>query len=282
MRYLGDRRGAALLPARPRLIPAKREAAPATPMRINTKSDGHVHTRLCHHASGEMEEYVEAAIGKGLEELVFLEHLECGIRYPEATWLSAEDFALYHREGQRLQQVYADRLRIGLGVEVGYNPRQVGEILAFLRQYSWDRVGISFHYYEIKGRHYNVVSRRKANLEPLGRVGVERVISDYFATLLEAIETLPGTVLCHLDAVLRHHPEVHFTAAHQRQISEIFQAMRRKGMALEVNTSGFAHRGEQYPVRSLIDEAVGLGIPLAAGSDAHRPSEVGRFFERLR
>jgi len=250
-------------------------------MLINPKSDGHVHTRLCHHATGEMEEYVVAAIGKGLEELVFLEHLEYGIRYPEATWLSAEDFAAYHREGQRLQQVYGDRLRIGLGVEVGYNPKQAPEILGFLQRHPWARIGISFHYYEINGRHYNVVSRRKANLEPLSRHGVERVISDYFATLLEAVFTLPGTVLCHLDAVLRHHPEVHFTAAHQRQISEIFQAMRHKGMALEVNTSGFSHRGEQYPARAILEEAVGLGLPLVAGSDAHRPSEVGRHFERL-
>ena len=251
-------------------------------MLINPKSDGHVHTRFCHHASGEMEEYVVAAIGKGLEELIFLEHLECGIRYPDDTWLSEEDFTAYHREGQRLQQVYRDRLRIGIGVEVGYNPKQVPEILAFLQRYTWDRVGISFHYYEIDDHHYNVVSRRKGNLEPLGCHGVERVISDYFATLLEAVELLPGTVLCHLDAVLRHHPEVHFTGAHQRQIGDIFQGMLGKGMALEVNTSGFSHRGEQYPVRSLIDEAVALGVPLVAGSDAHRPSEVGRFFDRLK
>ncbi|HIJ91430.1 MAG: histidinol-phosphatase [Desulfobulbaceae bacterium] len=250
-------------------------------MLINTKSDGHVHTLLCHHATGEMEEYVLAAISKGLEELVFLEHLECGIRYPEDTWLTAEDFAAYHREGQRLRLIYGERIRIGLGVEVGYNPKQVGEILEFLKRYSWDRVGISFHYYEIDGHHYNVVSRRKANLEPLGRYGVERVISEYFATLLEAVVVLPGTVLCHLDAVLRHHPEVHFTGAHLHQISEIFQGMRDKGMALEVNTSGFSHRGEQYPVRGILEEAVALGIPLVAGSDAHRPGEVGRFFDRL-
>lgn len=251
-------------------------------MLINPKSDGHVHTRLCHHASGEMEEYVLAAIGKGLEELIFLEHLECGIRYREDTWLSEEDFAAYHREGQRLRQVYGDRIFIGLGVEVGYNPKQVPAILEFLKQYTWDRVGLSFHYYEIKDRHYNVVSRRKANLEPLGKQGVERVISDYFATLLEAVEVLPGTVLCHLDAVLRHHPEVHFTGAHRRQIREIFQGMLGKGMALEVNTSGFSHRGEQYPAAGILDEAIALGVPLVAGSDAHRPGEVGRFFERLR
>ncbi|MBU3936315.1 MAG: restriction endonuclease, partial [Proteobacteria bacterium] len=95
------------------------------------------------------------------------------------------------------------------------------------------------------------------------------------------IDVLPGTVLCHLDAVLRHHPEVRLTGAHLRQISEIFQAMHRKGMALEVNTSGFSHRGEQYPVRSLIEEAVALGVRLVAGSDAHKPEDVGRFFDRL-
>jgi histidinol-phosphatase (PHP family) len=250
-------------------------------MLINTKSDGHVHTRLCHHASGEMEEYVRAAISKGLEELIFLEHLECGIEYPEDTWLSEEDFVVYQREGQRLRQVYGDRIFIGIGVEVGYNPKQVPAILDFLKQYTWDRVGLSFHYYEIKGHHYNVVSRRKFNLEPLGKHGVERVISDYFATLLEAVSILPATVLCHLDAVLRHHPEVQFSGAHQRQIREIFQAMREKGMALEVNTSGFSHRGEQYPAQPILEEAIALGVPLVAGSDAHRPTEVGRFFERL-
>ncbi|MDG4476411.1 histidinol-phosphatase [Thiovibrio frasassiensis] len=250
-------------------------------MLINTKSDGHVHTRLCHHASGEMEEYVRAAISKGLEELIFLEHLECGIHYPEDTWLSEEDFVVYQREGQRLRQVYGDRIFIGIGVEVGYNPKQVPAILDFLKQYPWDRVGLSFHYYEIKGHHYNVVSRRKFNLEPLGKHGVERVISDYFSTLLEAVSLLPATVLCHLDAVLRHHPEVQFNAAHQRQIREIFQAMREKGMALEVNTSGFSHRGEQYPAQPILEEAIALGVPLVAGSDAHRPGEVGRFFERL-
>lgn len=250
-------------------------------MLINTKSDGHVHTRLCHHAVGEMEEYVVAAIGKGLEELIFLEHLESGIRYPDDTWLSEEDFIVYRREGERLQEAYRDRLRIGIGVEVGYNPRQVSEILDFLKQYTWDRVGLSYHYYEINDHHYNVVSRRKINLEPLGKQGVERVISEYFATLREAIDVLPGTVLCHLDAVLRHHPEVHFTGTHQRQISDIFQGMLGKGMALEVNTSGFAHRGEQYPAREILEEAVAMGVPLVAGSDAHKPADVGRFFDRL-
>jgi len=250
-------------------------------MEINTTSDGHVHTRFCHHARGEMEEYVVAAMAAGLAELIFLEHLECGINYPESTWLSAEDFQRYHAEGRRLRERYAGRIRIGLGVEVGYNPRALPELLAFLNRHQWDRIGVSFHYYEIDGRHYNVVSRRQANLQPLAAHGLDRVIDDYFVTLRHAVLSLPGTVVCHLDAVLRHHPAIRFLPRHRELIREVLVAMRQKNMALEVNTAGIAQRGEPYPARWIIDEAVALGIPLTAGSDAHRPEEVGRSFHCL-
>ncbi len=45
-------------------------------------SDNHVHTNLCGHAKGEMEEYVQAAISKRLKCIVFLEHMEEGISAP--------------------------------------------------------------------------------------------------------------------------------------------------------------------------------------------------------
>ena len=39
-----------------------------------------------------MEEYVTRAIAIGLQELVFLEHMEAGVHYFESTWLTEEDF----------------------------------------------------------------------------------------------------------------------------------------------------------------------------------------------
>jgi histidinol-phosphatase (PHP family) len=250
-------------------------------MPIDTATDGHVHTFLCHHARGTMEEYVEAALERGLRKIVFLEHLEAGITYFEPTWLSEADFEFYRTEGRRLQEKYQGRLEIGLGVEVGYNPRRQEEIAAFLSRHRWDRIGISYHFLEVDGRHYNVVSKREENLAALAGVGIEEVVSAYFTGLLEAITGLAGDVLCHLDAVLRHHPDLRFGEAHLRQIDEILAAMRRRGMALEVNTSGFPLRNETFPTVSILRRAVAMGIPLAAGSDAHRPEEVGRHFDRL-
>jgi len=57
--------------------------------------------------------------------------------------------------------------------------------------------------------------------------------------------------------------------------------MKEKGAALEINTSGFTIRKEPYPCKKIIRSAIDSGIPLVAGSDAHRPEHVGRFFDRL-
>jgi len=135
---------------------------------------------------------------------------------------------------------------------------------------------------EVAGRHYNLVSRRSENLAALSRIGVAKVLSKYFATLLEAVEVLPGHFVCHLDAAMRHHPGVGLAASHYQQIEEILAAMASRGMALEINASGLARRGQPYPAREIIAEAVRRGITLTAGSDSHRPEDVGGFAELAR
>jgi histidinol-phosphatase (PHP family) len=245
--------------------------------KIDLKTDGHVHTSLCHHASGRMEDYVLAAIDQGLERLFFLEHLEVGINYFECTWLSRHDFGRYFQEGVRLREKYGERLFIGLGVEVGYNPERSQEILARLAERTWDRIAVSYHFMRVGDQHYNLVSRKSHNLEALGRLGVAKVVSAYFDTVLEAVETVPAEVVCHLDAVLRYHPDIRFDQTHQRQIELILAAMVERGMALEVNASGCRMRGEPFPAWDIILEAVRRNVPLVAGSDAHRPDDVGRF-----
>ncbi|MDH5299108.1 MAG: histidinol-phosphatase [Desulfobulbaceae bacterium] len=250
-------------------------------MQIDITIDRHVHTHLCHHAVGTMEEYVLAALERGLRGMVFLEHLELGIDYFESTWLSEADFDAYWREGERLRLVYGHRIGIGLGVEVGYNPERLAELRSFLGRYPWERVGISHHFLKIDGRHHNLLSRKRENLAVFSRFGLKQVTDAYFQGLLAAVEELPGSALCHLDAVLRHHPDARFDEEHGAMINAILQALAAKGMALEVNTSGFPMRGEPYPGPAIFKRAAELGIRLEAGSDAHRPGDVGRFFDRL-
>ncbi len=248
---------------------------------IDTTVDGHVHTKLCHHARGEMEEYVVAAVNRGLRKLIFLEHLEVGINYFESTWLTRDDFTFYHKEGNRLQDKYRGIIEIGLGVEVGYNPRFLESIRQLLALHEWDRVGISYHFLETDGGHLNMVSSKQVNIDRLDLYGVDEVIRRYYTDLQDAVEKLPGQVLCHIDAVLRHHPDVIFSPEHYVLIDGLLDAMARKKMALEVNTSGYRTKKQPYPSSAILQKALARNIPLVAGSDAHRPEDVGRYFDRL-
>lgn len=251
-----------------------------TPL-IDTSVDGHVHTKLCHHARGEMEEYVQAAVQKGLRKIIFLEHLEVGIDYFESTWLTEDDFNFYHDEGKSLQAKYKDILEIGLGVEVGYNAKFLEEILRRLNLHAWDRIGISYHFMDTDSAHLNLVSSKQKNIDALDRFGVEKVVNRYYNELLDAVEKLPGQVLCHIDAVMRHHPNVVTTAEHNARIDDLLDAVARNKMSLEINTSGYRIKNEPYPSPDILRKAAKRNIPLVAGSDAHCPEDVGRYFEKL-
>jgi histidinol-phosphatase (PHP family) len=243
--------------------------------------DGHIHTRLCHHASGEMEDYVLAGIERGLRQIIFLEHLEVGVNYFESTWLTDDDFAYYHAEGKRLQEKYQGVITVGLGVEVGYNPRYLKEIRQRLALHTWDRIGISYHFLETDAGYLNMVSSKQVNIDRLRQFGVDEVLKRYYSTLLEAVEKLDGNVLCHIDAALRHNPELRLKPEHYELLDQVLDAIARKNMALEINTSGYKTRNTPYPAPIIIKKALERDVALVAGSDAHRPADVGRYFERL-
>lgn len=250
---------------------------------LDTTIDHHIHTRLCHHAAGEMEAYVEAAIEKGLKKIFFLEHMEEGIDYFEVTWLTENDFDYYFKEGQRLKKAYAKDIEIGLGTEVGYNPSHRKELLARIQNRDWDIIGVSYHYYKPSGheQHLNLVSRKGKNLEALSYFDQGELLHIYFDTLMEAVDYLPGDFLCHLDAGLRYLPGLQYNDSHQEKIHQLLVILKQKKMALEINTSGIVIRNEPFPVHSIVQAAQELRIPLLLGSDAHAPANVGRFFDRF-
>ncbi|MCI5226024.1 MAG: histidinol-phosphatase HisJ family protein [Candidatus Electrothrix sp. AX2] len=246
---------------------------------LDITGDHHVHTRFCNHATGEMEEYVLAAIGKGLQSLTFLEHLECGLCYTPHIWLTAEVFQEYFAQGEQLREQYADQITVRLGAEVGYNPNAVDELLGLLDAFPFAHRGLSCHFYFDGKQHLNMLSRRTDHIQQMDELGTELILDAYFSNLIQGCQDIPCDKLCHLDAALRHNAPV-LTAHHYSLIDELFAVMLAKDIALEVNTSGYVLRPHPYPNFELIHKAQQLGIPLIVGSDAHHPEQVGRFFAR--
>ena len=246
---------------------------------LDITGDHHVHTSYCNHAVGEMEEYILAAIEKGLRSLTFLEHLECGLSYSPCIWLTPELFRFYFAEGEQLQEKYADQITISLGAEIGYNPGAVDELLALLDAFPFSHHGLSCHFFFDGKEHLNMLSRRTDHIKKIAEFGAEPILDAYFRNLIQGCRDIPCDKLCHLDAALRHNAPV-LTAYHYDLIDELFAVMLQNNIALEVNTSGYELRPHPYPVIALIQRAQQRGISLIIGSDAHRPEQVGRFFAR--
>jgi len=249
---------------------------------LDLSGDHHVHTKLCNHASGEMEDYVQAALNNGLRALTFLEHLECGLHYEQQIWLTPELFTVYFQEGERLRAQYADQITIRLGVEIGWNAAAVDELRAALDRFPFEHRGLSCHFYFDGSRHLNLLSSKQKHIDALLALDPDKVLEEYFRSLIQACDEIPCDKLCHLDAALRHLPDIRLTSRHQEQISALLQLMRDKGIALEVNTSGYEIRSQPYPSVDIIRQAAAMGISLIVGSDAHHPRQVSRFFDRLR
>ncbi len=228
-----------------------------------------------------MEDYVQKAVQRGLATIIFLEHLEAEILYHPRSWLEKKEFDYYFQEGMRLKEQYRGVIDVRLGVETGYNREAVSTLREKLAQYPWDRIGLSCHFHRHGETHFNLLSRNQESLARLAVIGIDGIITDYFNALIEAVEVIDCDVLCHLDAVLRHSPAIEFNADHRQQIETLLDGMQKKGVALEINTSGFDFRGFPFPAPWIIKGAIERGIPLSAGSDAHQPEVVGRYFDRL-
>ncbi len=251
-------------------------------MNIDPLSDGHIHTHFCHHAVGTMEEYVTAAIVKGMRRICFLEHMEEGIQSSRITWLSEADFDEYFRLGKALQKKYEGSITIALGVEVGYNPECSDRLLERLAARDWDQIGISYHFHRLQADedHFNVVSKSDRRVFNISLQEAEEIQRQYYRLLIEAVHILPGTLLCHMDGVLRYYPERGRLAPPWELIDQLLETVAQRGMTLELNTSGINIRGEAFPGKEIRMRAEEKGIDFQAGSDAHRPEDIGYCFER--
>lgn len=248
---------------------------------VNLKQDFHIHTKYCNHAIGEMSEYVESAIAKGLQEIGFLEHYEVGIKYYKKNWLTYDELTIYYEQGLKLKEQYGSNIKMYLGIELGINLAQIEALKNGLRKHPWDHIGLSFHYLPYEPFNINICSGSSNNMAQMQKYDIRKAVPLYFDTLQEGIQAIDADFLCHFDVLWRNYPEIGITPAIEKRINEILELVKNKNMALEINTSGFLHRGEQYPASWILARADQLGIPFIVGSDSHAPDQIARYFDRV-
>jgi HisJ family histidinol phosphate phosphatase len=120
-------------------------------------------------------------------------------------------------------------------------------------------------------------------------VGTEAVWEIYMATLMDAVEKLPGHIVGHfyVPAVFGHWPD---DAVLEGYEDRLIDACAERGMAIELNSRYFYKHyvGDEVQLEKfraahlrLMRKAVEKGVAIAVGSDAHSPKDQGRGFEQV-
>lgn len=221
----------------------------------------HTHTPRCGHASGTEEEYVQAALAAGMEELGFSDHTPYWFPGGYCTYMRMHTYELadYCQSVRRVQQEYKDRLKIHLGLEVEYYPAYFRELISHLREHGIEYIILGQHWIgnELGEPYSGDITENEKNL------------SRYCDQVVEAMQTGLFTYLAHPD-LIRYVGDRRIYDRHMRRIC---REAKQCGVPLEINLWGL-HNGKHYPAEHFWELAAEEGNTVILGADAHAPWAV--------
>lgn len=230
----------------------------------------HTHTKRCHHAYGEDEEYVLAAISAGYSTLGFSDH---------TPWNYASDFVsnsrmLPHELSEyvqsigRLKEKYKAQIDIHIGLEVEYFP----QYLPWLREQMAEQ-GIE---YAILGNHYY----HSDETAPYFGVHTDSqyMLELYCEGAIEGMESGLYGYVAHPDLFMSSYPD--FDDCCERISRTICQTAKRLNLPLEYNL-GLVPYADQldrvsFPHPQFWQIACEEGCTAIIGVDAHTPQALGK------
>src|SRR5260370_9459418 len=233
--------------------------------------DYHSPTPLCRHATGEPTELAAQAVRVGLTEMGFSDHSPMP-RDDFDDWRMKE--SELNESVSRVERARRDHpaLRIKLALEVDYLPGYEDWIRELAGMYPWDYLIGSVHYvseaWAIDSPHQ--ISKWK-NREPI------EVWTAYFDRLTMAVDSGLFDIIGHADLCKKFcfYPKEDCTPLYRK----FLEAAKRRGVAMELNTSGLRKDCKEiYPSPRIVELAAEIGVPITFESDAHAPGEVGMNF----
>lgn len=225
------------------------------------KANYHTHTWRCNHATGTEEEYVEAAIARGLETLGFSDHTPYYFPgdYYSTFRMRMEQLDDYTDCISRLADAYSGRINIKIGVEAEYYPALFPRLLERLRD--------SEISYLILGQH---MIGNEVNGEYTGHpTGDLAVLKQYTHQVMDAMQTGLFTYLAHPDLI--HY--VGDRANYRMYMRMLCQEAKQLSIPLEYNLLGLA-TNRHYPDAEFWQIAAEIGNCVVLGCDAHKPEAL--------
>lgn len=215
----------------------------------------HTHTRWCRHGEGEIEEYIQEAIAKGLQEIAITDHLPIdNTKYLRMPW---SDFEAYDADLNRVIEKYQNQIKIIKGMECEYYPG----IIRILKKLKSERNYQCF----ILGQHFSY----DQSVDYFHMHDPQADIIRYTTEICEGLETGFFQICAHPEVFLANSPQVNELGL--KSIQQIFETCAKLGIVVEINANGL-RKQRGYPNKEVWELSKNYKLTVIINSDAHKPS----------
>lgn len=250
-------------------------------------ADYHVHTEFSDDSNYPMEQVIKDAIDMNMDEICFTDHVDYGIKddwdsptpilYRGEEPLANVDYPVYVSKIRELQETYAGRITIKMGLEFGMQVHTIPKYEALFDRYPFDFIILSVHQVEDQEFWMQDFQRGRSQKEYNER---------YYEELLHLVKAYDNySVLGHMDLITRYDTcGVYPFEKIKPLVSEILQIVISNGKGLEFNTSyhryGLQDTTPCAEILKLYQKMGGRIITI--GSDSHKPAHLGAYFEEAK
>jgi len=264
--------------------------------------DGHTHTELCPHGSGEAtERMIQRAIQLGMQKYCITEHAPLPPEFERQFAGSPEGFTEaslrldqvdeYLQLAHELQQKYADQIEISVGFEVDFLPDHISWTRQFLNTYGpqTQESILSVHFMRGKDDQFWCVDLSPEDFAAgFGQwlSTPQRLFAQYYQTVLESVQADLGQYapqrVGHMSLVRKYQDYFDLTEPLNDEnltlVDRTLALIKQQQRQLDLNLAGLYKPfcNDFYPGNQILKRAQKLAIPLVYGSDAHDIASVGR------
>lgn len=270
--------------------------------------DGHTHTELCPHGSGEpVEKMIQRAIKLGMKKYCITEHAplppdfknsyqgsKSGI--DEAS-IELDDLPAYFKLTKDLQAKYRDQIQISIGFEVDYLKGFEDFTKRFLDEYGPQTQESILSVHFMKGTNDkfwcvdNGVDDFQNGFEQF-LDNPQHVFKQYYQTVQKSVEADLGQYrpqrIGHMSLVRKY--QDHFKLTDDLNddnlllVNDILRKIKKQNRELDLNFAGLykSECNDFYPGKQILKLAESLSIPMIYGSDAHDIESVGHGIHLLK
>ena len=253
--------------------------------------DAHVHLEKGDYSVEWIEQFIDYAVKRNIDEIFFLEHTHIFNEY-SSLYNEMSEYNEYQKNWFQKKLAHARPLkdyidfiekikhidfpvRLKFGLEVCYSPEHENDIAKIKQMYSFDFLVGSIHF--IDGWAFSHLKQRWDKND----YDIDELYEKYYSIMLSLINSGLFSGLAHPQSLQC------FGAYPQKSFRDIYlqlaQALCAKGMYIEENSGLTINYGDKQlgMVPNMLECMVKCNVPILTASDAHLPQNVGLYIKEM-